>query len=142
VVQDMAGKPIHVATFPDADPHWLDSARHGVLDHEGASAFSVEQTSFSTWRRQLAAVGEGRRELPPPAAPPLLAPPQPRPVVRGPAPDAQETLTPVQFSEPGELAVLANRILAIVQSRLDQGGKLTDSDLVTEIERVLRDHPR
>jgi hypothetical protein len=142
VVEDMAGKPIHVATFPDADPHWLDSARLGVLDHEGASAFSVEQASFATWRRQLAALGEGRRELPPPPAPPLLAPPQPGPVVRDPAPDAQETLTPVRFSEPGELALLANRILAVVQSRLDQGGKLTDSDLVTEIEGVLRDHPR
>src|SRR5215217_1175868 len=27
VVEDMAGKPIHVATFPDADPNWVDSAR-------------------------------------------------------------------------------------------------------------------
>ena len=43
VVEDMAGKPIHVAVFPDADPLWVDSARLGVAEHAGASAFSVEQ---------------------------------------------------------------------------------------------------
>ena len=69
VVEDMAGKPIHVATFPDADPNWVDSARLGVAEHAGASGFSVEQSSFGTWRRQLGALGEGRQELPPPAAP-------------------------------------------------------------------------
>ncbi|HJW35841.1 MAG TPA: hypothetical protein VJ769_04335, partial [Actinomycetes bacterium] len=87
VVADMAGKPIHVVVFPDADPGWLDSARVGVDQHAGASAFSVEQSSFATWRRQLGALGEGRRELPapPPAEP---APPEPAPVVRAPAPVA------------------------------------------------------
>ena len=73
VVEDMAGKPIHVATFPDADPSWVDSARLGVAEHAGASAFSVDQSSFSAWRRQLGALGEGRQELPPPA--PALEPP-------------------------------------------------------------------
>jgi hypothetical protein len=58
--------------------------------------------------------------------------------VRDPA--SHETLTPVQFAEPGELALLANRILAVVQARLDNGGKLTDDDLVTEVEDVLRDN--
>ena len=48
VVEDMAGKPIHVAVFPDADPNWVESARLGVADHAGASAFSVDQTSFAT----------------------------------------------------------------------------------------------
>ena len=137
VVEDMAGKPIHVAVFPDADPGWVESARLGVADHAGASGFSVEQSSFSAWRRQLGALGEGRQELPPPPAPLPQRPPQDPAAERDPA--SHETLTPVQFDEPGELALLANRILAVVQARLDNGGKLTDSDLVTEIEEVLRD---
>jgi hypothetical protein len=131
VVEDMAGKPIHVAVFPDADPLWVDSARLGVAEHAGASAFSVDQSSFSAWRRQLGALGEGRQELPAPAAPPEPTPEQPA--------DAHDTLTPVQFDEPGELALLANRILAVVQARLDDGGRLTDDEMVTEIEDVLRD---
>ena len=136
----MAGKPIHVATFPDADPDWVESARLGIDDHAGASAFSVEQSSFSAWRRQLGAPRRG-----PPGAPP--PPPTPAPLVSAdpepsvaPTPQAQETLTPVHFDEPGELALLANRILAVVQTRLDNGGRLTDDELVTEIETVLRDH--
>jgi hypothetical protein len=139
VVEDMAGKPIHVAVFPDADPGWMDSARLGVADHAGASGFSVEQSSFSTWRRQLGALGEGRQELPAPPAPLPQGPLDAPPAARDPA--SQETLTPVQFDEPGELALLAHRILAVVQSRLDNGGKLTDDDLVGEIEHVLRDNP-
>jgi hypothetical protein len=146
VVQDMAGKPIHVVTFPDADPSWVDSARLGVAEHAGASAFSVDQSSFSAWRRQLGALGEGRQELPPPApaleppAAPLEPPPPALPLARGPSPEPHETLTPVHFDEPGELALLANRILAVVQARLDAGGRLTDDELVTEIENVLRDN--
>jgi hypothetical protein len=136
VVVDMAGKPIHVAVFPDADPNWAESARVGIDDHAGASAFSVEQSSFATWRRQLGALGEGRPELPPPPAPP----PDPEPVVRAPVAAPQETLTPVHFDEPGELALLANRILAVVQARIDNGGRLTDDELVSDIENVLRDH--
>jgi hypothetical protein len=136
VVVDMAGKPIHVAVFPDADPNWAESARVGIDDHAGASAFSVEQSSFATWRRQLGALGEGRPELPPPPAPP----PEPEPVLRSPVAAPQETLTPVHFDEPGELALLANRILAVVQARLDNGGRLTDDELVSDIENVLRDH--
>ena len=132
VVEDMAGKPIHVAVFPDADPLWVDSARLGVAEHAGASAFSVDQSSFSAWRRQLGALGEGRQELPPTAPPPPEPPPEPRPQV-------PEALTPVHFDEPGELALLANRILAVVQARLDNGGRLTDDEMVTEIEDVLRD---
>jgi hypothetical protein len=137
VVADMAGKPIHVAVFPDADPLWVDSARLGVAEHAGASAFSVDQSSFSAWRRQLGALGEGHPELPPAA--PSAPPPALQPVAHGPSPEARETLTPVHFDEPGELALLANRILAVVQSRLDGGGRLTDDELVTEIEDVLRD---
>jgi hypothetical protein len=140
VVEDMAGKPIHVATFPDADPGWVDSARLGVADHAGASGFSVEQSSFSTWRRQLGALGEGRQELPPPPSPPPGSV-RPETAPATPAP-AHESLTPIQFDEPGELTLLANRILAVVQARLDNGGKLTDDDLVTEIEHVLRDNGR
>ena len=146
VVEDMSGKPIHVATFPDADPSWVDSARLGVAEHAGASAFSVDQSSFSAWRRQLGALGEGRKELPAPApaleppAPPLEPPPPALPLARGPSLEPHETLTPVHFDEPGELALLANRILAVVQARLDAGGRLTDDELVTEIENVLRDN--
>ena len=142
VVEDMAGKPIHVATFPDADPGWVDSARLGVNKHAGASGFSVEQPSFGTWRRQLGALGEGRQELPAAAAPLPVRPVEPRPEPAEPGPEGNETLTPVQFDEPGELALLANRILAVVQARLDAGGKLTDDDLVAKIEDVLRDDAR
>src|SRR5215211_7575333 len=94
VVEDMAGKPIHVAVFPDADPDWAESARVGIDDHTGASAFSIEQSSFGTWRRQLGALGEGRPELPPPPAtpaplvtpaPPPPPPPPPRPPPAPPA---------------------------------------------------------
>jgi hypothetical protein len=140
VVGDMADRPIHVVVFPDADPNWFDSARVGVTEHAGASAFSADQSSFSTWRRQLGALGEGRQELPPP--PPGLVAPEPQLLARDPAGPANETLTPVHFDEPGELALLANRILAVVQARLDRGGKLTDDDLVTEVEDVLRDNAR
>ncbi|HET9008011.1 MAG TPA: hypothetical protein VFQ04_14975, partial [Actinomycetes bacterium] len=95
VVADMAGKPIHVVVFPDADPGWLESARVGVDEHAGASAFSVEQSSFGDWRRQLGALGEGRPELPPPAPTPPPAP-EPAELVRdpAPAPETRETLTP------------------------------------------------
>jgi hypothetical protein len=137
VVEDMAGKPIHVAVFPDADPNWVESARLGVADHAGASAFSVDQSSFATWRRQLGALGEGRQELPPPPPPQPLVPAGDQP-----AGEPRESLTPVHFDEPGELAVLAHRILGVVQSRLDGGGKLTDDDLVSQIEDVLRDNTR
>jgi hypothetical protein len=141
VVEDMAGKPIHVAVFPDADPNWIDSARRGVQAHAGASAWSVEQSSFANWRRQLGALGEGREDLPAPPPAPPAGRPEPRPVARDPAPAAapRETLTPVHFDEPGELALLAHRILAVVQARIDGGGKLTDDELVTEIQDVLRD---
>jgi hypothetical protein len=145
VVEDMAGKPIHVAVFPDADPDWVESARLGVADHAGASAFSVDQSSFATWRRQLGALGEGRQELspppPPPPAPQPLVPAGPAPAGDEPGGEPHESLTPVHFDEPDELAVLAHRILGVVQSRLDSGGKLTDDDLVGQIENVLRHHP-
>ena len=59
-------------------------------------------------------------------------------MVRAPASVANETLTLVHFDD--ELALLANRILAVVQARLDRGGKLTDDELVTEVEDVLRDN--
>jgi hypothetical protein len=139
VVADMDGKPIHVAVFPDADPGWLASARHGVAEHAGASGWAVEQASFPTWRRQLGALGEGRPQLP---TPPAAEQPAPRPLAREPGPEPAETLTPVLFEEPGELTLLANRILAVVQGRLDRGGKLTDDELVDEIEAVLRDASR
>jgi hypothetical protein len=141
VVADMAGKPIHVAVFPDADPQWTQSAQVAVSYHAGVSAWAVDQASFTTWRRQLGALGEGR-----PAPPPGDFPAHPAereaagPPVRPPVPSGNhETLTPVRFYEPGEEALLANRILAVVQARLDAGGKLTDDQLVADIERVLRD---
>ena len=78
----------------------------------------------------------GPPELPPPPAPP---PPSPRRACPRP-PEPKETLTPVHFDEPGELTLLANRILAVVQARLDGGGSLTDDELVTDVEDVLRDN--
>jgi hypothetical protein len=146
VVADMLGKPIHVAVFPDADPSWLDSARLAVKEHAGVSAWAVDQSSFTSWRRQLGALGEGRLSLPsPPAEAPerpaeRVAPEAPAAPARPPVPaGVHETLTPVHFDEPGEQTLLANRILAVVQARLDAGGKLTDDELVADIENVLRD---
>ena len=73
----------------------------------------------------------------------MPAAPEPAPVVRAPAAVANETLTPVHFDEPGELAhAFLQRILAVVQARLDRGGKLPDDELVTEVEDVLRDNAR
>jgi len=143
VVADMLGKPIHVAVFPDADPRWTDSARLAVKEHAGVSAWAVDQSSFASWRRQLGALGEGRLGLPsPPAEPPAPLAEREAPAVPATphAPtSAHETLSPVHFDEPGEQTLLANRILAVVQARLDAGGKLTDDQLVADIEAVLRD---
>jgi hypothetical protein len=140
VVADMLGKPIHVAVFPDADPRWTDSARLAVQEHAGVSAWAVDQSSFTSWRRQLGALGEGRLGLPAPAPAEPLARPAEHEAPEAPTgADVGETLTPVQFDEPGEQTLLANRILAVVQARLDAGGKLTDDELVADIENVLRD---
>jgi len=111
VVADMGGKPIHVATFPDSDAGWLETARAGISRHAGASAWSVDQSSFSNWRRQLSklASDEGRAEATP------------------------------GHRTPGEEALLANRIIAIVQAHVDAGGKLEDERLLTGVERALRD---
>jgi hypothetical protein len=125
-VADMRGKPIHVAVFPDADPGWADSARAGLAGHAGASAWALDQSSFPGWRRQLGAIAEELRQPARPA----------RELVAAPAP---EELHPLELVEPGEKALLTHRILAIVQARLDAGGKLTDDELVTDIEAVLRD---
>jgi hypothetical protein len=114
VVTDMGGKPIHVATFPDSDVGWLESARAGINHHAGASAWAVDQSSFANWRRQLSklATEEDRiRERP--------------------------TATRTQ----GEDSLLANRIIAIVQAHLDAGGRLDDEQLHTVVERALRDTP-
>jgi hypothetical protein len=139
VVADMLGKPIHVAVFPDADPRWTDSARLAVQEHAGVSAWAVDQSSFTSWRRQLGALGEGRLGLPaPPAEPPARPAERETPETPGRV-EVGETLTPVHFDEPGEQTLLANRILAVVQARLDAGGKLTDDQLVADIEAVLRD---
>jgi len=113
VVADMAGKPIHVAVFPDSDAGWLESARAGVTHYAGASGWAVDQSSFPVWRRQLSSLpaqdGRGAERL------------------------------PSQRRAPGEEALLANRIIAIVQAHLDAGKKLADDQLVTDIERALRD---
>jgi hypothetical protein len=112
VVADMAGKPIHVAVFPDSDSGWLESARAGVARHAGASAWAVDQSSFPTWRRQLSAL--------------------PTQQERGPG-------GAVARRAPGEETLMANRIVAIVQAHLDAGGKLGDDQLVSDVERALRD---
>jgi hypothetical protein len=111
VVTDMGGKPIHVATFPDSDGGWMETARAGLSRHAGASAWSVDQSSFPTWRRQLSklASDENRPDRLP----------------------GQRT--------PSEDALLANRIIAIVQAHVDAGGRLEDDQLLTGVERALRD---
>jgi hypothetical protein len=112
VVTDMGGKPIHVATFPDSDVGWLESARAGISRHAGASAWSVDQSSFSNWRRQLSKLATEER--------------------------AAEGLG---HRTPGEQALLANRIIAIVQAHVDAGGRLDDERLLVGVERALRDGP-
>jgi hypothetical protein len=114
VVTDMAGKPIHIATFPDSDVGWLESARAGIHHHAGASAWAVDQSSFANWRRQLSKLATEEARAPEAAA---------------------GTRTP------GEEALLANRIIAIVQAHLDAGGRLEDEQLLTGVERALRDSP-
>jgi|SRR6266516_211347 len=151
VVADMAGKPIHVVVCPDSDPDWLESARAGIARHAGVSAWAVDQASFTTWRRHLSGLAEERPAakhparpgpattaelpaagaIPPPAAPAMLAaapPPAEPPAARRP-----------EALEPGEQALLANRIIAIVQAHLDGGGALGDDQLLTEVERALGD---
>jgi hypothetical protein len=110
VVTDMRGKPIHVATFPDSDAGWLETARAGISRHAGASAWSVDQSSFSSWRRQLSKLATEER------------------------PEAS-----AGRRAPGEDTLLANRIIAIVQAHLDAGGRLEDERLLTGVERALRD---
>jgi hypothetical protein len=112
VVADMAGKPIHVAVFPDSDAGWLEGARAGVSRHAGASGWAVDQSSFPSWRRQLSAL---------------------------PIQDARGGERLPRHRAPGEEALLANRIIAIVQAHLDAGGRLGDDQLVTDLERALRD---
>jgi len=112
VVADMGGKPIHVATFPDGDVGWLESARVGISRHAGASAWSVDQSSFANWRRQLSRLATEEARVPEAKA---------------------------GSRTPGEEVLLANRIIAIVQAHLDAGGKLEDEQLLTGVERALRD---
>ena len=146
VVADMGGKPLHVAVFPDADPDWLESARAGVRRHAGVSAWALDQASFAGWRRQLAALLDDRPESPRPAREPAetLTPvaAEQLPVRRpGAADGIRVGLRPTRFLEPGDETLLTQRILAIVQARLDAGGKLTDDELVADIEAVLRERP-
>jgi hypothetical protein len=111
VVDDMGGKPIHVATFPDSDVGWLETARVGISRHAGASAWSVDQSSFASWRRQLSNL----------------------------AADEDRLKRPASQRTPVEEALLANRIIAIVQAHLDAGGRVDDERLLTGLERALRD---
>lgn len=112
VVTDMGGKPIHVATFPDSDAGWLESARAGINHHAGASAWAVDQSSFANWRRQLSKLATEEERI------------------RG---------RPAATRTPGEDSLLANRIIAIVQAHLDAGGRLDDEQLLAGVERALRD---
>jgi hypothetical protein len=109
VVADMGGRPIHVATFPDSDVGWLEAARAGISRHAGASAWAVDQSSFSNWRRQLSKLA------------------------------TQEDRADPGQRTPGEEALLANRIIATVRAHLDAGGRLDDEQLLTGVERALRD---
>lgn len=112
VVEDMGGKPIHVATFPDSDVGWLESARAGVSQHAGASAWSVDQSSFPNWRRQLGSL----------------------------ATQEERTADGVPTRRVlGEEALLAMRIVMVVQAHLAAGGKVEDDQLLTDVERALRD---
>jgi hypothetical protein len=56
VLADMQGKPVHVAVFPDADAGWTESAQTGLVRHLGVSAWAIDQSSFDTWRHELAAL--------------------------------------------------------------------------------------
>jgi hypothetical protein len=112
VVEDMGGRPIHVATFPDSDAGWLESARAGIVQHAGASAWSVDQSSFPSWRRQLGSLATHED---------WSADRLPRRRVLG------------------EESLLAMRIVMVVQAHLAAGGKVEDDQLLTDVERALRD---
>src|SRR4029453_8749030 len=60
---DMAGKPIHVAVFPDADAGWAESAQAGITRHLGAAAWAVDQASFAPWRQTLACLGSAEMQI-------------------------------------------------------------------------------
>jgi len=154
VVADMAGKPIHVVVCPDSDPGWLEAAKAAMARHAGVSAWAVDQASFTTWRRHLSGLADERptakRPGPSPSRPAVTdelpsatPPPSPAPApttdgVPVPVPPAVPPTRP-EGMEPGEQALLANRIIAVVQAHLDAGGSLSDDQLVTEVERALGD---
>ncbi|HEX9343362.1 MAG TPA: hypothetical protein VF995_07085 [Actinomycetota bacterium] len=167
VVADMAGKPIHVVVCPDSDPGWLEAAKAAMARHAGVSAWAVDQASFTTWRRHLSGLADERPaakppstsrsaltdELPATEAAEEAAPPSPSPLSPGPGPVPAPTPiaagdggpapipTPPRPAglEPGAQALLANRIIAIVQAHLDAGGTLSDDQLLSEVERALGD---
>jgi hypothetical protein len=141
VLTDMQGKPIHVAVFPDADSGWTQSAHNGVLRHLGASAWAIDQTSFDTWRPQLAALGDDDMPISDADAERIAAR-----VAAKLAPDVQaarNVTDPVALSDLKNLITaksdeLASRIIAVVQEH-SGAADLSDDRLVAAIKRALRE---
>jgi hypothetical protein len=141
VLADMAGKPIHVAVFPDADAGWAESAQAGITRHLGASAWAIDQASFATWRQQLAALGDddmpisdadAERIAARVAAKLTLDMQAARSVADSRAIADLKTFVNTKTDE------LASRIIAVIQEHTG-GTDLTDDRLVAAIKRALRE---
>lgn len=93
--------------------------------------------------------GEAEAAAPPstPPSPGSAAVPPPSPMRSAdgapvPIPAPIPTSARPESLEPGAQALLANRIIAIVQAHLEAGGSLSDDQLLTEVERALGDTAR
>jgi hypothetical protein len=141
VVADMQGKPIHVAVFPDADAGWTESAQTGLVRHLGASAWAIDQTSFDSWRHQLAALGDDDMPISDADADKIAAR-----VAAKLAPDVQAARSVADSVAIADLKgfvdaksdELASRIIAVIQEHTG-GGDLSDDRLVAAIKRALRE---
>jgi hypothetical protein len=141
VLGDMEGKPIHVAVFPDADTGWAESAQTGIMRHLGASAWAIDQTSFDTWRHQLAALGDDDMPISDADAERIAAR-----VAAKLSPDVQAARSVADSRAIADLKSfvntksdeLATRIIAVIQEHTG-GTDLTDDRLVAAIKRALRE---
>jgi hypothetical protein len=123
VVQDMGGKPIHVAVFPDADPRWTESAQFGLLRHLGSSGWSLDQSSFEQWCARLASLAA---QAPSPDAGAAVA--------AGGEAGGEGAAAGARVDAGEELAV---RVIAVVERHVDDGGSLHDERLVAAVKRAL-----
>jgi hypothetical protein len=141
VLADMEGKPIHVAVFPDADAGWSESAQTGIVRHLGASAWAIDQTSFDTWRHQLAALGDDDMPITDADAERIAARVAaklgPDMLAARSVADSRAVADLKRFVD-AKTDELASRIIAVIQEH-SGGTDLTDDRLVAAIKRALRE---